>query len=195
MQKKAIVFDVDGVITYSGNQKDTIIEQVLDTHGLLRLPWVSDILQAGLNRIIILQEIQKIKDFDFDQVLSDINSTLLQLENSTMLIQKTYDFLLKNKGKYELFTNTSMPKRKLEDIFERLELTQYFTQFFAYEDGTKKENIEHIIQVYGYNPKDILFIDDKQVHIDAVKPTWVHTLLFDANSVNLEKYVKDIFWK
>ena len=195
MQKKAIVFDVDGVITYSGSQKDTIIEHVLDAHGLLCLPWVSDILQEGLNRIIILQEIQKIKDFDFDQVLTDINSSLLQLENSTMLIQKTYEFLLKNKGKYEFFTNTSMPKRKLEDIFERLELTQYFTQFFAYEDGTKKENIEYIIQVYGYNPKDILFIDDKQVHIDAVKSTWVHTLLFDADSVNLEQSVKDIFWK
>jgi beta-phosphoglucomutase-like phosphatase (HAD superfamily) len=38
MQKKAIVFDVDGVITYSGSQKDTIIEHVLDAHGLLCLP-------------------------------------------------------------------------------------------------------------------------------------------------------------
>lgn len=38
MQSRAIVFDVDGVITQSGKQKDSIIEQVLDAHGLLRIP-------------------------------------------------------------------------------------------------------------------------------------------------------------
>ena len=110
-------------------------------------------------------------DFDFDRVLADINSRLFQLENSTQVIQESYEFLRENEGKYEFFTNTSMPKRKLEHIFERLGLIQYFTQLLAYEDGTKKENIEYIMQVYEYNPKDILFIDDKQVHIDAVKET------------------------
>lgn len=38
MLRKAIVFDVDGVITYSAEQKDLIIEQILEKHKLLPLP-------------------------------------------------------------------------------------------------------------------------------------------------------------
>lgn len=193
MFKKAIVFDVDGVITHSGWRKDIIIEEVLDKNGLLKLPWVSKILTAGLNRILILQEIQKIQEFNFERVLSEINRALSILETTTTYIESTCDFIKKNAQEYEFFTNTSMPKRKLIEIFERLELTQYFTELLAYEDGSKKENITYIMQVYGYTPWNMLFIDDKQAHIDAVQSTGIHSLLFTPDGVSLQQQIQDIF--
>jgi hypothetical protein len=48
---------------------------------------------------------------------------------------------------------------------------KYFMELLAYDDGSKKENIEYIMQVYGAKKEDILFMDDKQSHINAVKNT------------------------
>lgn len=193
MLRKAIVFDVDGVITYSAEQKDLIIEQILEKHKLLPLPWVREILDAGLNRVLILEKIQKIQDFDIQKVLSEIDSSLLILESTTTAIETSSNFLKKYVHNYDFFTNTSLPKRKLIDIFQRLELTEYFTELLAYEDGSKRENIEYIMQVYGISPENMLFIDDKQAHIDAVKTTGVHTLLFERDWVSLEEKIQDIF--
>jgi phosphoglycolate phosphatase-like HAD superfamily hydrolase len=36
--KKTIVFDVDGVITDSGQNKEDIIQNILEKHGLFNLP-------------------------------------------------------------------------------------------------------------------------------------------------------------
>jgi len=44
-------------------------------------------------------------------------------------------------------------------------------ELLAYDDGSKRENIEYIMQVYDVLPENILFIDDKMSHIDAVKST------------------------
>lgn len=88
-----------------------------------------------------------------------------------------------------------MPKEKLIRIFERFEYLQYFEELLAYDDGTKRENIEYILREYQAQPQDILFIDDNQVHIDAVAPTWVHCLLFYDDWVSLEEKVQNIFWE
>jgi hypothetical protein len=45
------------------------------------------------------------------------------------------------------------------------------------------------MQVYGAKKEDILFMDDKQSHINAVKNTWVHTLLFKQDGVSLEEKI------
>jgi hypothetical protein len=49
------------------------------------------------------------------------------------------------------------------------------------------------MQVHDTKLEDILFIDDKQSHIDAVQNTWVHTLLFEQDWVSLEEKINNIF--
>lgn len=193
MPKKAIVFDVDGVITDSGTRKDEIIEEVLDSHGLLHLPQTRGILNAGLNRIIILEKLSEFADFDFNIVLNDINAGLRTLESETVFIEQTQEFIKKYSEEYLFFTNTSMPKPKLISIFERDNFSPYFMELLAYEDGSKKENIEYIMEVYKLPAENILFIDDKDCHIEAVKTTGVHTLLFDNKKVSLGQEIKHIF--
>lgn len=183
---KTIVFDVDGVITDSWIRKDKIIQEVLDKHWLLHLSWVRQILERWLNRVLILDEISKIKPFDINLVLQDINTSLLNLESSMLLIDDTLTFIRENFERYHFFTNTSMPKSKLQRIFSEKDIARYFMELLAYDDGSKKENIEYIIKVYDVKPEEILFIDDKMCHIDAVKNTWVHTLLFAQDGVSLE---------
>jgi len=191
--KKTIIFDVDWVITDSWTRKDEIIEEVLLWHWLLHLPWVRQILDKWLNRILILQEINKIKRIDQELILTDINNSLIGLESSIVLIQDTIDFIKKNYATYNFFTNTSMPKTKLIRIFWEMNIWKYFLELLAYDDGSKKENIEYVMQVHDAKSEDILFIDDKQTHLDAVKSTGVKSLLFRQDWVSLEEKITAIF--
>ncbi len=191
--KKIIVFDVDGVITDSGAWKEAIIQKILEKYGLFQLPWVAEIFWIGLNRILLLDKIHKRKPFDKALVLAEINRDLCIQESQVSLIPDNFEFIKNNYTKYDLFTNTSLPKKSLQKIFTDLNLGKYFMELLTYDDGSKKENIEYIMQVYNTKPENILFIDDKQSHIDAVKPTWVHSLLFRQDGVSLEEKIKNIF--
>ena len=191
--KKTIVFDVDGVITDSGQNKENIIKDILVKHKLFELPWVSDIFWIGLNRILLLDKIYQIQAFDQDVVLGEINRELAIQESKVSLIPTTFDFIKKYSEEYDFFTNTSLPKSSLLKIFGDLDIWKYFMELLAYDDGSKRENIEYIMQVYDVLPENILFIDDKMSHIDAVKSTWVHTLLFKQDGVSLEKKIKEIY--
>lgn len=193
MFKKAIVFDVDGVILDSWSQKDTIIENILEKYGVLHIPWVREILIAWLNRVLIVEKINELHPVDKQALLHDINRWLRDLENSVNLIESTWDFIRMNFEKYNFFTNTSLPKSKLQKIFSDMDIGKYFLELLAYDDGSKKENIEYIMQVYNILPENVLFIDDKISHLEAVKDTGVHTLLFQQDGVSLEEKVNNIF--
>lgn len=190
MNDYTIIFDVDGVIIDSWSQKDKIIEDVLDKYELLHLHWVSDILNAWLNRILLLERIYELKKFNFEEVLQDMNISLRKLESSVVLIEDTAEFIKKNFSKYNFFTNTSMPKDKLKAIFSHLDFWKYFIELLAYEDGAKRENIDYVLKTFNLQPEKTLFIDDKQVHIDAVKSTGVHTLLYRQDWVSLQEKLR-----
>lgn len=193
MDKKIIIFDVDGVITDSWQNKEGIIQGILEKYNLFQLPWVSDIFWIGLNRILLLERIYEIQKFDKDLVLSEINTQLLALESQVQLISTTFDFIEKHHNQYIFFTNTSLPKKSLYKIFTDLNMGKYFMELLAYDDGSKRENIEYVMQVYNVKPENILFIDDKLSHIDVVKSLWVHTLLFRQDWVSLEEKINSIF--
>ncbi len=191
--KKAIIFDVDGVITQSGISKEGIILNILKNHNLYNLNGVPEIFRRWLNRLVLLDKIYEIQAFDKQLVLDDINTQLAALESQVPLIPQTFEFIQNNYRDYMFFTNTSLPKQSLKEIFTRLDMWQYFMELLAYDDGSKRENIEYVMQVYKVQPQDILFIDDNKAHIDAVESTGIHTLLFEQDWVCLEKKINTIF--
>lgn len=193
MSNKVIVFDVDGVITDSWASKEAIIQEILEQYHLFDIPGVEKIFGIGLNRVLLLEKIYEIQEFDKKAVLKEINRQLAIQESQVELIQTTFDFIQKYYGEYIFFTNTSLPKSILLNIVRDLDIEKYFKQLLAYDEGSKKENIEYVMKEYDVTPKNILFIDDKMSHIHAVKDTWVHTLLFVKDWVSLEEKVKNIF--
>jgi len=191
--KKIIIFDVDGVITDSGDNKEAIIQKILEDNNLFDIPWVSDIFWIGLNRILLLDKIYEIQPFDKQKVLQEINTQLFIQESQVQLIPTTFDFIKKYHKEYDFFTNTSLPKKSLNAVVQKLDISEYFLEFLAYDDGSKKENIDYVMQVHNMSPENILFIDDKMSHINAVKDTEVHTLLFKQDGVSLEEKILKIF--
>lgn len=191
--KKIIIFDVDGVIFDSWVKKIECIKKVLEKFGLLDLSWVREIIEKQYNRVKLLRLISEKHNFDLEAVLLEINKQLLIVESETSLIFDTHKFIEENYEKYDFFTNTSMPKAKLLELFSIKSLEKYFMEMLAYEDGSKRENIEYIMQVYNLAPRDILFIDDVWSNLDAVENTWVHTLLFAQDWVSLDEKINSIF--
>jgi FMN phosphatase YigB (HAD superfamily) len=60
----------------------------------------------------------------------------------------------------------------------------------AFENWSKSENIEYVINKYNLEPKDILFIDDNINHIKRTEGTWVNRLYFKDSNIDIEKEIE-----
>lgn len=192
MSIKAIVFDVDGVIIDSVSKKVQIKEKILKKYWLYDLPWVKEILWLWVNRVVWLDMIYKIKSFDKEAVLNEMNTENSKIEDYPMWNENVIDFIKNNYDKYLFFTNTSLSKDWLYRILKSLWLNQYFKELFYYESGSKVENVNCIINKYNLLPNDILFIDDNHNHIENVSKIWVNILHFTNTDIDIEKEIEKI---
>jgi len=103
------------------------------------------------------------------------------------------EFLKKYSGEYDFFTNTSLSHTKLERVFQEFDLEKYFLAYRTREDGGKDANVKYILEVYGYTPEQVLFIDDTWENIEIVRYTKVHLLHYTSDGISLEEKVKNIF--
>lgn len=189
---KAIVFDVDWVMNDSLQEKENRIKNILKQHGLYELDWVQETFALSLNRSVFIERIWKLHSFDQSVVLKKINIALEDLEKNPIIMKSTIDFIKKHHKNYQLFTNTSIPKNSLNNTIKWMQLENIFTEGLCWEDSTKLENINYILQKYSLQPEDVLFIDDTLSHINNVKPSWVHTLHFTNKNIDLESYIVSI---
>ena len=187
---KAILFDVDGVIIITAEQKDKIIKEVLQKHNLYTLSWVQEMLKLSLNRKVLLEKIYEIEVFDKEAVLSEINKAMEELENNPERNEHVIKFIIDNYEKYHFFTNTSLPRASLERILTKLELSHCFKRLFTGDDGFKKENTLKIINDYSFSPDDILFIDDTYSHIESVAETGVKVLFFSDSDIDIASKIE-----
>lgn len=198
MQKNIIVFDVDGVIIDSASKKYEAFSQVMKDFQIETHPDIKKLLDMRVNRLILSQNVERIFWISQTIIFKKIWEYLKVYEwkwKCYPTVKDAQSFIKKYHREYHFFTNTAMHKNTVEQIFLSLWLLWYFEEILWYDTGTKKENIEYILREYTANPKNILFIDDLQDNIDAVKSTWVHTLLFQQDGISLEKKVQNIFWK
>ncbi len=181
--KKAIVFDVDGVVIDSTATKMSAFRDVLSRY--IDEPEIMEAMIAkGLNRKFLAQKVsEKYSDVSAVNIIAEINHELAEFEvdSSYDSISDTIQYIEKFHPDFVFFTNTAMHKKSVVELFEKLGITQYFMELLSYDDGTKRENIEYIIQVYNLKPEDIVFIDDNIHNIESVTPTGVHTLLFQQD--------------
>lgn len=198
MKKYVLVFDVDGVITDSASKKYEAFFSVMQKYKIEKHPEISRLLDLRLNRLVLANTVFTLFWIPPDEIYREIWIHLKDYESKGKcypIVEQVWKFIEAYQQDFVFFTNSSMHKKTIEHILQQLWIASYFTEVFSYDSGTKLENIQYIISQYGYKPEEILFIDDLVQNIDSVKPTGVHTLLFDQDSVNLEESVKNIFWE
>ncbi len=189
---KAIIFDIDWVVITSDWKKKEIIKNILQKYYLYNIPWVRDILALWLNRKLILDRIYELTPFDKKAVLKDINDENAILESNAVKNTIIVDFIKNNSEKYILCTNTALPIAWLNRVIEAIDIWNSFKELLAFENWSKVENVNYILDKYTLNPRDVLFIDDNINHINKVKVTWVNALHFIDYDIDIEKEIETI---
>lgn len=187
---KAVIFDIDWVVIKSSVYKKEIKEKIYKKYNLYDIPWVKDILTLWLNRKKVIEKIYELKDFDKDALLKELNYENSLLENNPVENTNVINFIKNNFDKYIFFSNTSLSLDCLNRIISKLPLISKFKELLTFDNWTKLENVNYILQKYNLNPKEVLFIDDNINHIDNVKPTWVNTLHFTDYDIDIEKEIE-----
>lgn len=188
---KAIIFDIDWVVIISAWKKEEIIKNILQKYHLYDIPWVKEILDLWLNRRLLLERVYELTPFDKDAVLKDINDENAVLESNALKNDIVVDFIRNNSEKYILCTNTSLPIDSLKRVIESINIWNSFKELLAFENWSKVENVNYVLEKYNLNPKDVLFVDDNIHHINKVKVTWVNTLHFKDYDINIEREIEN----
>ena len=111
-----------------------------------------------------------------------------------------YEKSLKNRCSIGILSNLTIFDK--ERLNKQVDLSKYDYVFLSFEMGCRKPNKEIYDMVNNevpFNPKDILFIDDKQSNIDAAKEAGWNALCatgleLDKIKECCEKFIKGVEW-
>lgn len=189
---KAILFDIDGVLIKSDHKKREIIYSTLQHYNVLEVEWVRDVIELWLNRVAYIQKINEIVPFDTKWALEMINQANMDLENNPVSNPNVVNFIKNNKGKYKLFTNTSLSDAALKRVLTALWIQDCFEELLSFDRGNKVEIINHVMKSYNFQPEEVLFIDDNIKMIEFTKETQAHRLHFNDFDIDIEEYIKKV---
>lgn len=189
---KAILFDIDGVLIKSDHKKREIIYSTLEYYNVLEVEWVRDIIELWLNRVAYIDKINEIIPFDTKWALEMINKANMDLENNPISNPNVINFIKNNKGKYKLFTNTSLSEAALKRVLTALWIQDCFEELLSFDNGNKVEIINHVINLYNFQPEEVLFIDDNVKMIEFTEKTQVHRLHFNDFDIDIEEHIKKV---
>lgn len=191
---EVILFDLGGVVI-DLNYEDTILElEQLGAQDFKKL--YSQALQSDLfdryetGEISSMHFINKLKEYlpasiSPNKVVSAWNAMIKSFQT-----QKLEQLLaLKATHKTALLSNTNdlheaFVRRKLRDVSE-LALEEYFhNTYLSHQIKQRKPHLETFLWVcenMGVQPKNVLFIDDSEQHIEGAKKAGLNALLFPQN--------------
>ena len=139
------------------------------------------------------------KNNNYDGAINDLHEKLLLEDNNYnfwkyfVLNQELLEFYNKIKNKLNIYIFTERYVQQHAPIKERLGDT--FQDIFISTDlGIKKTDKEAYLLIadkIGFDTSKILFIDDKQVNIEAAKESGMVTILFKTNKDTI-KNIEDI---
>ena len=119
--------------------------------------------------------------FDHDGTLVDTSAHPYELFGGMK------DFLteLKNLG-FVLYVWTARPRRSTLEITKRLEISQYFDEYFCFDDGLPKPHSEGLSKLCdGIDKNKILHIGDSLSDIDGAKAFGIEVVAACWGDLNL----------
>lgn len=196
MKYKAVVFDYNGVIFgRPGVEFDQKISKII---GVSIDEFKKVYRQHNNSYNIGLISIEKLWTdilMDFDKV--SVLPTVFKLIDSPRVINQDVISIikkLKDKGYFlSIFSNFTKSGASL--IRDNKLVTSLFDKLIiSAEIGFAKPNrdaFEYLIKVLNLSPKEIIFIDDSQINIDAAEDIGIKSILF-KNSLSLRKQLTKI---
>ena len=178
---KAIVFDVDGVITNTSFEIEQKEKEIFENYNLNYEDFTPYLFSGQRNKIPLESKLKK-------EILEKCENICISSELNE--IENVINFIKENHEKYLFFTNTALVKNVIEKRFNKLDLHKYFKELFHSESGGKKENIIKVLEKYNLKNDEILFIDDKISNIQIVRDLNINTIHFTDHNLNIDEEIE-----
>ena len=120
-------------------------------------------------------------------IIFDHDGTLVKTDTSQYtLFAGMRDLLLELKSQnYELYIWTARPRQSTLDIIKKMDIAQFFTELFCYDDGIPKPHAMGLIKLTaGIDKKSILHIGDSPSDIEGAKAYGIEVIAACWNRPN-----------
>ena len=193
MNKKALIYDFDGVICNSVNIKTEAFCMMYEKYGseIVKKVKLYHIKHGGISRFEKFKYYHK--EF-FNQTLSEIQVHDLASEFSKIVLDRvincdyikgSMDFIKNNSSKYNQFICTGTPQNEIKIILEKKKIKNYFVNVYG-SPKSKTKIIEEIKEKYKYINDDLIFFGDADTDYLAAKKCNI-----DFIAINSENYYSE----
>lgn len=198
MKYKHIIWDFDGTLFDTYGEIAKVIEEVLKNRGIVEnLDWIAKNLHMSLTHT--LEYLSKKHNLNH----GEFKGTFMQAEER-MNVKEALPF----PGVKEIIDSTEgytfMVTNRAESVFRFLEYRDYRKYFkeilhrnsgFPLKPGS--EAVEYLIEKYGLDRKEMLFIGDRDVDIECAINAQIHSCYYDSHNIpniaSCTYYTKDYF--
>ena len=178
---KTIVFDFDGVILDSMRAKGEAFYELLKPFGeavanqarqhhlanggmdrFAKIQYYYDyFVQQNISRKLLMQKANEFGELTFDAVVK------------SPFVPGVKDFIKSIKADFDLHIVSAMPEKDLLMICEKINITQDFQSILG-TPNSKVANFELLMQKYGYQNRQFLYIGDSVNDFKACQEAKVH---------------------
>jgi phosphoglycolate phosphatase-like HAD superfamily hydrolase len=209
---KAIIFDYDGVIAESVNVKTEAFAELYKPFGKEIAKKIIEHHEAngGISRFEKFRIYHKsflgedINQHKVDELAKQFSDLVLQKVIDSPYVMGAYDFISSNYQNYDFHVSTGTPTIEIETILKKKDIRKYFKEVYGSPEK-KDSHVRKILDAYGYDKSEVVFIGDALTDRDAARVNGVkfigrYTTLAEikeeryliANILELENKLKNL---
>jgi phosphoglycolate phosphatase-like HAD superfamily hydrolase len=191
---KGIIFDFDGVILDSANIKTEAFLELFKEHTTyINTIKMYHIKNQGITRFkkfewiceqLLGIEYTESKSAELGKLFSEI---VYEKIIETRPIPGAIDLLDSLQDKIHMFIASGTPDDELHTIINRRNLSKYFEKIFG-SNHTKIEAVDLIMDSYGFDKSELIFVGDATTDYEAAKARGLHFVAVQSD-------VMRTFWK
>lgn len=191
---KGIIFDFDGVILDSANIKTEAFLEMFNKHNEhLEAIKLYHIKNQGITRFKkfkwIYEELlgKKYTDADGEELGKQFSEIVFGKILKTPHISGAHSLLESLKNRVFMFIASGTPDDELNEIIIQRNLEKYFEKIYG-SNHTKVEAVDLIMDSYGFNENELIFVGDAITDYDAAKARGLHFVAVQSDEM-------ETFWE
>lgn len=173
---KAIIFDYDGIISESLNLKTEAFAEMYRPYGSEVEQKVINYHEqnGGVSRYEKFRHYHgeylntPIDDTKVEELAEQFSSLVLDKVVKAEYVPGVYEFISQYTKNYDFFISTGTPEDEVNVVVDRKNLRPYFIEVLGSPEK-KKNHVKKIMDKYGYQPSEVVFIGDALTDRDAAR--------------------------
>lgn len=177
---RVIAFDFDGVLAESVDVKTEAYARLFEHEGeeMVRRIVAYHLKYVGISRFEKFKTIYRkffkrsLDSEEFRFLCERFSQLVVEKVIAVPWVEGAREFLMENKGRYSFFVVSGTPQEELKEIIQRRGMETFFDEVMG-SPKTKDVLLRELMQKYGLQPAEIVFIGDGETDWNAARETGV----------------------